>query len=204
VARRAPHDRGDEFRAVALPHLDALYNLALSLTRNAQDAEDLVQETYLRAYRFFETYEPGTQIKSWLFRILRNAFINRYRAKKVRPDEVDLEPVESGYEQLIESTFLGEHRPRSPEQLLMDASLDEEVGNALLKLPEEYRTVVLLALVEDLSYKEIASVLAIPIGTVMSRLHRGRRMLQAELLEHARRTGIFRGHGTVPSTEDAS
>ena len=202
MASRAPHDRGDEFRGVALPHIDALYNLALSLTRNAQDAEDLVQETFLRAYRFFGGYEPGTQIKAWLFRILRNAFINRYRAKKVRPDEVVLDPLEAGYERLVESTFLGEHRPKTPERLLLDASLDEEVGTALLALPEEYRTVVLLALVEDLSYKEIASVLSIPIGTVMSRLHRGRRMLQAALLDHARRKGILRRVGAVPSTED--
>ena len=199
MAGGLPHQREDEFQRVALPHLGALYNLAASLTRNHRDAEDLVQETYLRAYRFFDSYTPDTQIKAWLFRILRNTFINRYRAQKVRPEEVDLERVEAGYERTVDAEFLRGHEPRSPEELVMANVLDEELQQALGALPEEYRTVVILALVEDLSYKEIAAALSIPLGTVMSRLHRGRRLLQASLLEYAKRKGILRGDGTVPS-----
>ena len=100
------HRRKEEFEEVALPHLDALFNLALNLTRNRKDAEDLVQETYLRAYRFFDSYRKGTHIKAWLFRILRNTFINRYRAQKVRPEEVDFGKIEAAYEQMIEETFI--------------------------------------------------------------------------------------------------
>lgn len=202
MAEAASKGRDDEFSRVALPHLDALYGLALRLTHDAQDAEDLVQETFLRAYRYFDQYSPGTRIKAWLFRILRNAFINRYRARKIRPAEVGLEAIEGGYEGLVDAIFLGEHQPRTPEKVLLDASFDEEVERALAALPEEYRTVVLLALVEDLSYREIASVLSIPVGTVMSRLHRGRRALQSALLEYAREQGILRGARDVAPRGD--
>jgi len=177
---------------VALPHLDALYNLALRLTRNPGDAEDLVQDAYLRAFRFFDSYRAGTHIKAWLFRILRNTFINRYRAARVRPREVDFAKVEAIYERTVEEQFLGRTRPRDPERILMEAVLDGEIEQAIAALPEEYRSVVILALVEEMSYREIASALSIPLGTVMSRLHRGRKLLQASLLEFAGRKGIFR------------
>ena len=197
----APHDRKAEFERVALPFLDALYNLALNLTRNTKDAEDLVQETYLRAYRFFDSYEPGTHIKAWLFRILRNTFINRYRSAKSRPDEVEFAKVEATYERAIDEQFLQKHQPPSPEDSVMAGVLDAEVAQALQALPEEYRLVVIMALVEEMSYKEIASALSIPLGTVMSRLHRGRKMLQATLLEFARRKGIIKPDPAV-SRED--
>ena len=187
-----PADRRQEFEETALEHLNPLFNLALNLTRNRKDAEDLVQETYLRAYRFFDSYKPGTHIKAWLFRILRNTFINRYRAAKVRPNEVDFAKVEQTYERAIDEQFLREHRPVSPEDAVMNGVLDEEVESAISGLPEEYRSVVILALVEDLSYKEIASALSIPLGTVMSRLHRGRKLLQAQLLDYARKKGILK------------
>jgi len=192
LARAAPHRRREEFEEVALPHFDALFNLALNLTRNRKDAEDLVQEAYLRAYRFFDSFQSGTHIKAWLFRILRNTFINRYRAAKVRPDEVDFGKIESGYERSIERTFAEDHQPPSPEDLVMDGVLDREIVEAMESLPEEYRTVVVMALVEEMSYKEIAAALSIPLGTVMSRLHRGRKMLQAALLDFATRKGIHR------------
>jgi len=197
VAELPARDRRDEFQQQALPHLSSLYNLALRLTGNQAEAEDLVQETYLRAYRFFDTFTPGTQIKAWLFRILRNTFINRYRAKKVRPEEVELTRLEGGYETAVDQSFLREHQPRSPEEILFHGVLDEEVVKALDALPEEYRTVVHLALVEELSYKEIAAVLSIPIGTVMSRLHRGRRILQAALLDYVKKKGILPASGGV-------
>ena len=204
MADGPPHHREDEFQRVVLPHLNAIYNLALSLARNPGDAEDLVQETYLRAYRFFDSYAEGTQIKAWLFRILRNTFINRYRARKTRPEEVDLDRIEAGYEQMVDAEFLRDREPRSPEDILMEQVVDEEVQQALDGLPEEYRTVVILALLEDMSYKEIAAALSVPIGTVMSRLHRGRRMLQASLMDYARRKGIQRGRRVVPSQGDES
>jgi RNA polymerase sigma-70 factor (ECF subfamily) len=186
------NDRRKEFEDTALEHLNPLFNLALSLTRNRKDAEDLVQETYLRAYRFFDSYEPGTHIKAWLFRILRNTFINRYRAARVRPNEVDFTRVEQTYERAIDEQFLRDHRAVSPEDAVMNGVLDEEVETAISGLPDEYRSVVILALVEDLAYKEIASALSIPLGTVMSRLHRGRKLLQAQLLEYGKKKGILR------------
>ena len=193
---KVPHARKAEFEEVALPHLDALYNLALKLTRNPKDAEDLVQEAFLRAFRFFDSYKPGTHIKAWLFRILRNTFINRYRAKKVRPDEVDFEKIEPIYDKVVQEEFLNQNQPRSPEEILSEGVLDTEVQQAIDNLSEDYRSVVLLALVEDMSYKEIAETLSIPLGTVMSRLHRGRKLLQNELLEYAKRRGI----GKPPSS----
>ena len=198
----APHQRRDEFERVALPHINALFNLALKLTRNRKDAEDLVQEAYLRAFRFFDSYEAGTQIKAWLYRILRNTFINRYRAAKARPEEVDFDKIEAVYEQMVEDNFLSERRAPTPESVVMDGVLDGEIQEAMADLPEEYRTVVVMALVDELSYKEIATALTIPLGTVMSRLHRGRKLLQAALLEFARRKGIVKGPRSVAPDGD--
>lgn len=202
MASGQPHRRKEEFEEVALPHLDALFSLALSLARNRKDAEDLVQETFLRAYRFFGSYRAGTNVRAWLFRILRNTFINRYRARRIRPEEVDFGKIEATYEQRIEQTFLNRHQPPSPEQIVMDGTLDGQVQEALDLLPEEYRMVVLMALMEEMSYKEISSALSIPLGTVMSRLHRGRKMLQASLLEFAESKGILRRPADVPTDED--
>ena len=196
----APHERKAEFEEVALPHLDSLYNLGVKLTRNPKDAEDLVQETYMRAFRFFDSYKPGTHIKAWLFRILRNTFINRYRAKKVRPDEVDFSKVEAVYDRVVQEEFLDQHQPPSPEKILMDDLVDGEIQQAIEALPEEYRTVLILAVVEEMAYKEIADVLSIPIGTVMSRLHRGRKQLQLALTEYAKQRGIIRPDGAVSNS----
>jgi len=201
MSDKAPHDRREEFEGIALEYLTPLFNLALNLTRNRKDAEDLVQETYLRAYRFFDSYQSGTHIKAWLFRILRNTFINRYRAMKVRPEEVDFGKVELAYERVVDEHFLQANRPVSPEEVLMNGILDEEIETAMARLPEEYRLVVILALVEDLSYKEVATALSIPLGTVMSRLHRGRKLLQGQLLEYAKKKGILSGPSNVATDE---
>ena len=190
MAAGAPHDRVEEFEEVALPHMDALYNFALHLTRNRKDAEDLVQEAYLRAFRFFGTYRAETRIRAWLFRILRNTFINRYRARRARPDEVDFDKVEAVLESRIDPTYPRAGGAPTPERLVLDEILDGEIQDAIDALPEEYRTVAVLALVEDLPYKEIAGILSIPVGTVMSRLHRGRKLLQARLSDLAARRGI--------------
>lgn len=174
---------------MAIPHTGSLFNLALRMTRNEKDAEDLVQETLLRAYRFFHTYEPGTNIRAWLFRILKNNFINRYRRVQSQPATVDFSKLEETFETLFDSTFRS--TTRTPEEIVVDSSYHGEVLEAMDELPEDYRAVVVLALVEDLSYKEIARVVGCPIGTVMSRLHRGRRLLQARLAEYATRRGIL-------------
>ena len=190
VDKESWQEKQKRFEETALEHLAALYNFALRLTRNERDAEDLVQETYLRAFRFFDKFEPGTNIKAWLYRILKNTFINRYRRAQRAPDTVDFEKIESVHESLVEQTTgaLGE----DPEQELMRVVLDEEVEKAIGELPIEYKMVVVLSMIDDFSYKEIADILNCPIGTVMSRLHRGRKLLEQKLLDYAQRKGYVK------------
>ena len=172
-----------QFEALALPLMNSLYHTALRLTRNEQDAQDLVQDVYLRAFRFFHRFELGTNFRAWIFRILMNNFINRYRKQKREPQGVDFDKVEffvdADDERATESGRLREGG------FTIEDLVDDEVRDALERLPREFRAVVLLADVEGLSYKEIANVLQIPIGTVMSRLSRGRRLLQKALAEYA-------------------
>jgi len=200
VTPRRKDGQREDFESLAMPHTDSLFNLALRMTRNEKDAEDLVQETLLRAYRFFHTYEPGTNIRAWLFRILKNNFINRYRKVQRQPATVDFAKLEESFETLFDETF--RRASKTPEEIVVDASYHGEVLSAMEELPEDYRTVVVLALVEDLSYKEIAQVVGCPIGTVMSRLHRGRRLLQARLAEYATRRGIV-SHPRAASEDNA-
>jgi RNA polymerase sigma-70 factor (ECF subfamily) len=166
-------------------HMDALYSAALRMTRNAADAEDLVQETYLRAYRGYERFEEGTNLRAWLYRILTNTFINAYRAKQRRPDETDLADVEDLYLYHRLGGLETSQRGRSAEDELMDLLSEGEVKAAVEALPERFRLPVLLADIEGFAYKEIAEILDVPIGTVMSRLHRGRKALQRSLWEFA-------------------
>lgn len=181
--------------------MPALYSAALRMTRNPSDAEDLVQETYLKAFRSFGGFEQGTNLRAWLYRILTNTFINSYRSKKRRPAETELDEGEDlhlyrrlgGLEAVLAS--------RSAEDELMDWFTDVEVKNALEALPENFRIPVLLADVEGFSYKEIAEMLDIPIGTVMSRLHRGRKSLQKQLYEFALSRGLT-GRDSRPISED--
>jgi len=179
----------DEFEAEALRHLDALYRTALRMTRSEADAEDLVQETYIRAFRFREQFTLGTNMKAWLFRILTNTFINTYRRKAAQPEVTDLEGVDefSLYRRMADDRAASSSP--DPETELLKGVVDTEVTDALEELPEKFRTTVLLD-VEGFSYKEIAEMLGIPIGTVMSRLHRGRKFLQKRLYDLARERGI--------------
>jgi RNA polymerase sigma-70 factor (ECF subfamily) len=178
------------FAEQAMPLMGALYSAALRMTRNAADAEDLVQETYLKGYRGFGGFQEGTNLKAWLYRILTNTFINSYRAKQRRPEESELDEVEDLYlyRRLggLEAATLG----RSAEDELMDWFTEAEVKEAIEQLPENFRLAVLLADVEGFSYKEIADILDIPIGTVMSRLHRGRKALQKSLWTFAVQRGL--------------
>lgn len=179
----------DEFEAEALRHLDALYRTALRMTRSEADAEDLVQETYIRAFRFRDQFTLGTNMKAWLFRILTNTFINTYRRKTAQPEVTDLEGVDefSLYRRMADDRAASSSP--DPEAELLNSVVDTEVTDALEELPDKFRTTVLLD-VEGFSYKEIAEMLGIPIGTVMSRLHRGRKFLQKRLYDLARERGI--------------
>lgn len=186
-------DRRDEFEELAFEHLSALHAFAQRLTGNPARAEDLVQETYLRAYRFFDRFERGTNAKAWLFRILKNAFINEYRRAKAQPSHVDFDKLEGIHEAVVDDFQAA--RLENPEEALDRTLLSDEVSEALDDLPEEYRLVVLLCLVQGFTYQETADALEVPIGTVMSRLHRGRKLLQARLLEQARSRGFTTVNG---------
>ncbi len=194
-----------KFSEQAMQYMDALYTAALRLTHNAADAEDLVQETYLKAYRGFGGFEEGTNLRAWLYRILTNTFINSYRSKKRRPDETDIEEVEDLYLYRRLGGLEAAAASRSAEDELLDWFTDAEVKEAVDALPEQFRLAVLLSDVEGFSYKEISEILDIPIGTVMSRLHRGRKALQRQLYEFAKSRHLtgFRtaGDGTA---EDAA
>jgi len=179
----------DPFETEALTFLDALYRTGLRMTRSEADAEDLVQETYIKAFRHRDQYTPGTNLKAWLFRILTNTFINQYRRKAARPETTELDDVdESILYRHMRDISPGSSSP-DPEAELINNTLSSEVKEALESLPEKFRTTVLLD-VEGFAYKEIAQMLDIPIGTVMSRLHRGRKYLQKRLYDVARDRGI--------------
>jgi RNA polymerase sigma-70 factor (ECF subfamily) len=178
------------FETAAMPYLDALYNTALRLARNAQDAEDLVQETYLKAYRAYEQFTPGTNLKAWLFKILKNTFINEYRRRQAAPPESDFAAIEESFESELSPQAGGQIK--NPEEEALEKAFDENVQRALDALPADYRMAVLLADIEGFSYKEVADILEIPVGTVMSRLYRGRRMLEEAMLRYARSRGYLR------------
>ena len=179
-----------QFADLAMPYMSALYSAALRMTRNPSDAEDLVQETYLRAYRGFGGFKEGTNLKAWLYKILTNTFINSYRAKKRRPDEVDLDDSEDFFLYRRLGGLESVAADRTPEAEVLESIPDEMVKAALEALPEQFRMAVLLADVEGFSYKEIAEMLDIPIGTVMSRLHRGRKAMQKALADFATERGL--------------
>ena len=180
------------FAELAMEHMDSLYAGAMRMTRKPADAEDLVQETYLKAYRGYGGFQEGTNLKAWLYRILTNTFINRYRAKKRRPEETEFDDVEDFYLYRRLGGIDEARISKSAEDSLFEMFTDDEVKKALEDLPEQFRMAVLLADVEGFSYKEIAEILEIPIGTVMSRLHRGRRGLKTLLADYAVERGLVK------------
>ena len=174
-----------EFEREAIPHMHLLYNYALRMTANPDDAGDLVQETYLKAYRFWDKYEKGTNIRAWLFRIMKNSYINRYRKETKEPDTVDYEDIQNFYNSIrYESSD-----PNDLQEKIFGGLLEDDVVRAIESLPEDFRTVVILCDIEGLSYEEISEFVDCPIGTVRSRLHRGRKMLRTRLFEYAKKRG---------------
>jgi len=182
-------DRRAEFERVAMVHAGALYGTALRLTHNERDAEDLVQDALLSAYKSFDQFEPGTQCKAWLFKILTNSFINKYRRRVLESN------VAQAMQREGETGVMSADAKRSAhdaEERLSYSLMGSAIQRALSDLPDEFRLAVVLCDVEEFSYREIADIMDCPVGTVMSRLHRGRRLLQTALREHAVRAGIIK------------
>ncbi len=177
--------RKKSFEEEAVPHMKLLYNYALRMTGDQLEADDLLQDTYLRAFRFFHKFEKGTNCKAWLFRIMKNCYINKYRKNKKEPSKVDYEDVQNFYDSIRDELV----DPNDLEHKVFSNLLDDDVMNALNSLQDDYKTVVILCDLEELSYEEIAEFLDVPIGTVRSRLHRGRKILQRKLQDYAKQKG---------------
>lgn len=190
----------DRFEAIVNEHLDGLYGTALRLTRNRAAAEDLVQDTFLKAWRSFRTFQAGTNARAWLYKILMNAYIDSYRRSSRAPDIVDHEDVGDFYLYAKAQESEDLKRAGDPEEILLSKIMDADVKDALEQVPEPFRAAVILADLQDFSYREIADILEIPIGTVMSRLYRGRRHLQRLLWDYAKRAGYTNGETSPPST----
>ncbi len=182
-----------EFEREALVHTDAVYRMALRMTKNRADAEDLVQETFLKAYRFWDSFEKGSNCRAWLFKILTNLFITSYHKKAKEKQQFAYDDVESYY--LYNQMEAGNDKQllSDPEHMLFNQLLDDDVRKAIEELPEDFRMVVVLSFVEGFSYQEIADIVGIQLGTVKSRLHRGRKLLQKSLWQYAVRRGIVKG-----------
>ena len=180
----------EEFTTDAMQYTPQLFATALRMTRNRSDAEDLVQETFLKGWRAYGSYQQGTNLRAWLFRIMTNTFINKYNSQQRKPQETELDEVEELFLFRRMGAFDQSKMNQSAEDQMLELFTDDEVKNAIEELPETFRIPVLLSDVEGFSYKEIAEMLEVPIGTVMSRLHRGRKAMQKMLYEYAKERGL--------------
>ena len=192
----------EKFTSDAMQYAPQLFSTALRMTRNRSDAEDLVQETYIKGWRSFHTFQEGTNLRAWLFRIMTNTYINKYNAKKRKGTEVELDDVEELFLYKRLGSIDQSQLSSSAEDQMLELFTDDEVKTALESLPEDFRIPVLLSDVDGFSYKEIAEMLEIPIGTVMSRLHRGRKAMQKMLYEYARDRGLIIEPETDEGTDE--
>jgi len=188
VSKRTEAERRKEFEQEALVHLDLLYNSAVQMTRNVADAEDLVQETFVKAYRFFDKFKRGTNCKAWLFKIMKNNFINAFRKRSREPVRVDFEEVEA----TLQAEPAVEAEQAAEPGHLFEELVEDDVKEALDQLPFEFRMVTILSDIEGFSYQEVAEIMDCPIGTVRSRLSRARKFLQKKLYDFARKRGIVK------------
>lgn len=186
-------NKNNNFERDISPYVETLYSTALRMVSNPQDAEDLVQETYMKAYKYFNKFKQGTNLKAWLFKILKNTFINYYRKRKKIPHQVELIEFEDNIEDFSVSNIPTVQFSENLEDSDIFSGLDEEVKHALETLPEEYKAVITMSDIEGKSYREISKILKLPLGTVMSRLYRGRKSLEEILLKYASKYGYIKG-----------
>ncbi|MCK4460254.1 MAG: sigma-70 family RNA polymerase sigma factor [candidate division Zixibacteria bacterium] len=181
--------RRKEFEAEALPHMDALYRTALRLAKNQSDAEDLVQEAFAKAYRFWDKFELGSNCRAWLFKIMTNIFINEYRSKARSPLQANIDDIDDNY---LYGQLASGGQTENPEQTLFSKLFDDDVKKAIENLPDDFRLVAVLSFLEGFSYQEIAEIADLQLGTVKSRLHRGRKLLQRQLFDYAVKNGYIK------------
>jgi RNA polymerase sigma-70 factor (ECF subfamily) len=191
----------EDFTHDAMQHAPQLFSTAMRMTRNRGDAEDLVQETFIKAWRSFATYQQGTNLRAWLFRIMTNTYINKYNAQQRKPTETELDDVEELFLYKRLGAVDQSQLSQSAEDQMLSLFTDDEVKKSLEELPEQFRIPVLMSDVEGFSYKEIAEILEIPLGTVMSRLHRGRKAMQKMLYEYAKERGLI-NEALLPQGDD--
>jgi RNA polymerase sigma-70 factor (ECF subfamily) len=191
----------EDFTHDAMQHAPQLFSTAMRMTRNRSDAEDLVQETFIKAWRSFATYQQGTNLRAWLFRIMTNTYINKYNAQQRKPTETELDDVEELFLYKRLGSVDQSQLSQSAEDQMLSLFTDDEVKKALEELPDQFRIPVLMSDVEGFSYKEIAEILEIPLGTVMSRLHRGRKAMQKMLYEYAKERGLI-NEALLPQGDD--
>ncbi|MCK4606630.1 MAG: sigma-70 family RNA polymerase sigma factor [candidate division Zixibacteria bacterium] len=177
------------FETEALPHMDAMLRTALRMTKDGSDAEDLVQETYAKAYRFWDKFEPGSNCRAWLFKIMTNIFINEYRSKSRSPVAASIEDIDDSY---LYGQLAGMESTENPEQRLFAKILDDDVRKAIENLPDDFKLVAVLSFLEGFSYQEIAEIADLQLGTVKSRMHRGRKLLQKQLYNYAVTNGYIK------------